>query len=92
LNLPFTSIKALIATSVILFLSHHTYTHTHQSILSSWNSFCFQRVPDLGNNKNSNQSEGTTKNVLQKDGDPELQIRFASFPKILNPSFDRFRY
>lgn len=62
LNLPFTSIKALIATSVILFLSHHAYTHTYTSIyLVKLKLLCFQRVPDLGNNKNSNQSNGTTK-------------------------------
>ncbi len=93
LNLPFTSIKALIATSVILFLSYHTYTHIHINLsCQSWNSFCFHRVTDLGNNKTSNQSNGTTKKILQTEGDPELQIRFVAFPKILNPSFDRFRY
>ncbi len=95
LNLPFTSIKALIATSVILFLSYHTYTHVHtytSIYLVKLKLHLFSKSSWSWEQQKQQPKQWHNKNILQTERDPELQIRFASFPKIVNPSFDRFRY
>jgi hypothetical protein len=76
LNLPFTSIKALIATSVILFLSYHTYTHIHINLsCQAETPFVFKEFLILGT------TEKATKAIAQQKNSPDRRrSRITKFP------------
>ncbi len=87
LNLPFTSIKALIATSVILFLSYHTYTHIHINLsCQAETPFVFKEFLILGTTKTA------TKAMAQQKYSPDRKRSRITNPICLIPQNSQSKF
>ncbi len=84
LNLPFTSIKALIATSVILFLSYHAYTNIHINLsCQAETPFVFKEFLILGTTKTA------TKAIAKQKNSPDRRRSRITNPICLIPQNSR---